>query len=55
MDNKNLRDISGVVIFPILTAVFFIFGAIFGSQSLVITGCLALCVSLAMQFMIMKD
>lgn len=54
MDNKNLRDVSGVVIFPILTAMLFIFGAVFGSHGLLATACVALCASLAMQFLTMK-
>lgn len=54
MENKNLRDIFGVVIMPVLTIFLFVLGAIFGKQGLVITACLTLCASLAMQFMIMK-
>ncbi len=54
MDNKKIRDIFGVAVMPLLTIILFILGAIFSKQSLIATACVTLCISLAMQFMIMK-
>jgi len=54
MDQEKIRNIFGVVIFPILTAIFFISGAILDKQGLTITGSITLCMSLVLQFLIMK-
>lgn len=54
MGNKNLRDIFGVAVFPIITIILFILGAVIGKQGLIITACFTLCVSLVMQFLIMR-
>jgi hypothetical protein len=55
MDQKKFRDIFGVVVLPVLTVIFFIFGALWEKQGLFVTGSLSLVTSLVFQFLITRD